>query len=440
MPTMSASDPGLRRVVVHAGGANVDLVLPATVPVATLLPSIVDKLGGPEPGAPSYRLSCPGADPLAASMTLSQHGIRDGAILMVSRETATAPPPRFDDVAEAVATTLHPTSRPGPTNRIAGALTAGCFTAAGAVLLVRNAATIRYAPATAAVAGVAAVAALLAGTVAHRVHRDRIAGLTLSVIAATFAGVAGLFAVPGAPDAPHVLLAAMTVAATTVLAIRITGCNTTTLTAITCCALTIALGALVRIVTAAPTHVVGSLTALTCLTLLEMAPRISIRFAGLSPGLQAESDIATRALRADTWLASLRAAFAIAAAAGATVAALTTHRAMALAGATGVLVLLHARVDRKRAPLFLTVGIGVTVAVFAIAAGSMRTNAPAVAALTAALSAGAMYLGFIAPAIPLSPLAHRGIEALGCVVLAAIVPLTCWTCGAFGAVRELIRA
>lgn len=42
---MPTSDPGLRRVTVHAGAQAVDLTLPAAVPVATLIPSIVDILG-----------------------------------------------------------------------------------------------------------------------------------------------------------------------------------------------------------------------------------------------------------------------------------------------------------------------------------------------------------------------------------------------------------
>ena len=41
---MSVSDPGLRRVSVHVGTAVLDLSLPAGVPVATLIPSIVDIL------------------------------------------------------------------------------------------------------------------------------------------------------------------------------------------------------------------------------------------------------------------------------------------------------------------------------------------------------------------------------------------------------------
>ena len=87
---LSASDPGLRRVSVHAGTAVVDLALPAAVPVATLIPSIVDILDGHgadrsgDQPADRYRLSLPGAPALHASTTLAQNGIRDGAVLILS--------------------------------------------------------------------------------------------------------------------------------------------------------------------------------------------------------------------------------------------------------------------------------------------------------------------------------------------------------------------
>lgn len=64
---MPTSDPGLRRVTVHAGAQAVDLTLPAAVPVATLIPSIVDILGdrGASPAtAARYQLSALGAPAL----------------------------------------------------------------------------------------------------------------------------------------------------------------------------------------------------------------------------------------------------------------------------------------------------------------------------------------------------------------------------------------
>jgi EccD-like transmembrane domain len=72
-----------------------------------------------------------------------------------------------------------------------------------------------------------------------------------------------------------------------------------------------------------------------------------------------------------------------------------------------------------------------------IAALSAPEHGPWIAAATVSLVAGAVYLGFVAPGITLSPFARKGIELLECVVLIAMVPLTCWLCGLYGAARGL---
>ena len=274
---MSASDPGPRRVCVHADGADVDLVLPATLPVAALIPAIVDMLGGTAAAAASYRLSPLGCAPLLNSTTLAQNGIGDGAVLVLSRKTQEPPTPHCGDQAQAVSAVLDNSTQSRPSSRITGAVAAVCLTAVGSLVLARDAFSLmRHGDATAAVAGAAGATALISAAIAHRVYRDPIAGLALSIIATTFAAVAGLLAVPGAPGAPHLLLAAMAAAATAVLAIRVTRCGAVTLTAVACCAVVAAGAALAGVVTAAPPLVVGSSTALVCLGLLEVAPRMSI--------------------------------------------------------------------------------------------------------------------------------------------------------------------
>ncbi len=160
---LSASDPGLRRVSVHAGTAVVDLVLPAAMPVATLIPSIIDILddcgadrSGDRP-ANAYRLSRPGAPALHASTTLAQNDIRDGAVLILSQSRAELPAPRYDDVAEAVATTLDADSRPWTRRaaRLTAAVAGSFFTGIGGLTLIRNTlsdTTTRHVGATAVIA------------------------------------------------------------------------------------------------------------------------------------------------------------------------------------------------------------------------------------------------------------------------------------------------
>lgn len=267
---MPTSDPGLRRVTVHAGAQAVDLTLPAAVPVATLIPSIVDILGdrGASPAtAARYQLSALGAPALPNATTLAQCGIRDGAVLVLHKSSAQPPTPRCDDVAEAVAAALDTTARPQcqRTTRLSGALAASCITAGGGLMLVRNALgtnVTRYSDATAGVVAAAGLAALLFAVIACRTYRDPIAGLTLSVIATIFGAVAGLLAVPGVPGVHSVLVAAMAAAATSVLAMRITGCGGITLTAVACCAVVVAAATLVGAITAAPVPAIGSLATL----------------------------------------------------------------------------------------------------------------------------------------------------------------------------------
>jgi ESX secretion system protein EccD len=463
---LPASDPGLRRVCVHAGTAAVDLAVPAAVPVATLIPSIVDILdgrgaeGSDDLMARRYQLSRLGSSALHPSTTLAQNGIRDGDVLVLGQSCTGPPAPRYDDVAEAVSATLDAADRPcnrpwtRQATRLTGAVSASCLTSIGSLALIRNALSTnvtRYLSATAAVTATAGLVALLFAAIAHRAYRDPTAGLTLSVVATVLAAVAGMLAVPGAPGVPHVLLAAMAAAVTSVLAMRVTGCGVVTLTAVSCFAVLIAVAALAGVITAAPLHAIGSVSVLVSLGLLGVAARVSIVLAGLSPQLPPAPEpdpadrLAAKAIRADDWLASLVAAFSSAAAVGAIITALAargTHAprlgCIALATITGALLLLRARSnDRRRTLVFAVSGIVTTGTTLAVAAVGAPRHGPWIAAVTALLATTAVYLGFIAPAMSLSPVVRRSVEVLECLVLVAMVPLTCWICGLYGAVRGL---
>ncbi|CMD43474.1 integral membrane protein [Mycobacterium tuberculosis] len=401
---MPTSDPGLRRVTVHAGAQAVDLTLPAAVPVATLIPSIVDILGdrGASPAtAARYQLSALGAPALPNATTLAQCGIRDGAVLVLHKSSAQPPTPRCDDVAEAVAAALDTTARPQcqRTTRLSGALAASCITAGGGLMLVRNALgtnVTRYSDATAGVVAAAGLAALLFAVIACRTYRDPIAGLTLSVIATIFGAVAGLLAVPGVPGVHSVLVAAMAAAATSVLAMRITGCGGITLTAVACCAVVVAAATLVGAITAAPVPAIGSLATLASFGLLEVSARMAVLLAGLSPrlppalnpddadALPTTDRLTTRANRADAWLTSLLAAFAASATIGAIGTAVATHGihrssmgGIALAAVTGALLLLRARsADTRRSLVFAICGITTVATAFTVAADRALEHGP----------------------------------------------------------------
>lgn len=455
---LPATDTGLRRVCVHWDSAVVDLTLPAGIPVAVLVPSIVDMLDveHSDGDAGRYRLSVPGAPGLDPSMTLAQHGIGDGAVLVLSRSTTRLPAPRYFDEAEAVSASLDATAEPcrGPSRRRAvgliGAATAMLSTGVGGLLIVRNmlgANAIRDG-ATPVVLMVAGTLAVGLAAIAHRGYNDETAGLALSVIATVCAAVAGFAAVPGVPGAPHVLLSAAAGGATSVVAMRVSGCGVVTLTAVSCCAAIVALTALVGVISGAPRHVVAAAAGLASLSLLTVAARASIALAGLSPRLgtpdlaetePSDAVLRSRAVRADRWLTSLLAGLSL----SATVAAVVT----VLAGAprltctafgtlTGALLLLRSRsTDTRRTLVFVISGIAIAATTFAVTAARTGMNGPWIAAATTTSVAVAMFLGFVGPARPASPLLHRGAGLLEWLALAAMVPLTCWICGLYGAVR-----
>jgi uncharacterized ubiquitin-like protein YukD len=82
---LAASETGLCRVCIHWGTTAADLALPAEVPVAVLIPSVVDALEvrHPDQEAMRYQLSVPGASALDSSTTLAQNRIGDGAVLVL---------------------------------------------------------------------------------------------------------------------------------------------------------------------------------------------------------------------------------------------------------------------------------------------------------------------------------------------------------------------
>jgi type VII secretion integral membrane protein EccD len=453
---LPASEPGQRRVSVHAGAAVTDLTLPAGVPVAVLIPSIVDivdRLGGDDgadarQGRP-YQLSRPGLPALAASTTLADNDIRDGALLVLSNPPTPVAAVRHHDPAEAVSEALAAAApswgRRG--TRLAGAIAAICLTGTGGLALIRNAFT-RNEVGTAGVAACAGLVAVLFAVIANRAFRDAVAALALSLIATAFAGIAGFLAVPGIPGIPNALPAATAAAATSVSAMLAAGCGTVTLTATSCFAAVVAAAALAGVITSAPVPTLGSVSALISLGLLGVAARASIALAGLSPRVAPEPEesetpgLVARAFRADDWLTGLLAAFSSSAAVGAVVTVLAGASrwcCIAFGVLTAALLLLRARHnDGRRTLVFVVTGMAIAATTFGAAAIHAAEHGPWVAAGAAVLAAAAMCLGFVSPAVSLSPVAHRCVELSESLTLVALAPLTCWICGLYGAVRGLI--
>jgi ESX secretion system protein EccD len=455
---LDPSDESIRRVVVYADSRYIDMVLSAALPIGSLIPQIVDiatveRGQRSDPDAMRYQLSPPGNAALDPSKTLAQSGIRHGTVLMLTSSSTVLPPPRFDDVAEAISVSLASKARPWTRQaaQLVSGLAAGCFTATSAAILIGTAVATNDVRrgGCAVVAAVAGLIALLAALAAHRVFGDGPAGLTLGLAAGGFAALTGLLAVPGGPAAPNGLLAGAATA-TTATALRVLGCRPTVFTAVACFAGIETAAAAVGAMTAAPLPAIGASSAALSLVIVEAAAPMSIMLAGLSSQVTSEPTardaLSAKSIRADSWLTSLVAAFsaaaalgAIGAAAGSLGSASPRWLGTAFATITGGVLLMRARSHpglARSVPL-AAAGTAALSATLVITSVAYPPQTPYIAVVSTLLAGVASCLGFITRTAMLSPIGRRLVELLEYLAFVVVVPLAFWICGLYGAARGM---
>jgi type VII secretion integral membrane protein EccD len=223
---------------------------------------------------------------------------------------------------------------------------------------------------------------------------------------------------------------------------------------VSCAALVIAVAAVATVLITGPLPVMGALTSVLSLALLEVSARLSIAWAGLSPRLSTPLDgpgvapdagrLRCGAVRADGLLTSLVAGCAIAAAAGAVCTVITASAtngirsgAVLFAAVTGAVLLLRTRSQHgfTRMLTLLVTGTVTLSAAFAVAGIAPPQQPMWMVTGMVVPVAVAICLGFVVPALTFSPAARRGIELLEYLMVIAIVPLACWTCGFYSAAR-----
>ena len=285
------NDAGIRRLSIQADAANVDLVLPAAVPIGSLIPPIVDVLASrtdftTRPVAVRYQLSVPGAAALDSSKTLTQAGIRDGAVLLLTSSSTPLMAPRFDDAAEAVSASVASLEQRWTRrrSRVAGMLAAMWLAGVSAAAICRNAFNTNDTARSgdAYVATAIGLLTLVAAAIAYLFFRDRCTGLAMGLVATAFAALAGLVAVPGELGAPNMLFAVAAAAAMAAIMLVISGQSMVFATLVTL-ATTGAAAALVDAITAMPPQAVGAAFAAVSLSAVEASTPVSIMLGRLSP-------------------------------------------------------------------------------------------------------------------------------------------------------------
>jgi type VII secretion integral membrane protein EccD len=438
------------RLTVLSPRRSVDVSLPADVPVAELVPMVLELVG--EPGPPvgpwrpePWRISGVTGGPLPPGATLGQLGVLDGELLRIARAAPPPAAPVFDDPVDALAAGAGT----GVDRRAFGA---------GAVLVaVVGAAAVLAgggpgSPAAAALAGLGAVAALVVVSRAVRgLPGD--SPLLLARVAAPaavpLAAAAGWAAMPGAAGAALLAFAAAgTVAAVAQLLLRVVAPVLVGSVVVAVLGAVAVLG--VRFGLTGPAA--AAAVAAVAVVAGPLLPRVAIRLAGLPrPVIPEDGDeladagpeelppeeLAERADLARGYLAGLAGACAATAAVGAVTAATAGGwMGPAFAAVTVVVLALRARgyadAGPARAAQVAAIGAGLVLAGLAAQHGD-ALRLVAAAGLLVTVGAGLAGLGRTGP--PGSPVSRRAVNILEGLLVAATVPLALGAMDLYAMVR-----
>ncbi|MGW4356063.1 type VII secretion integral membrane protein EccD [Nocardia sp. NPDC004582] len=468
--------PDLARVTVLAKHTQVDMAIPVDVPVALIIPSLVDlvdqhnrandfDLDGESVEPRAWVLARVGRPPFANSLSLSELGVRDGELLMLQRAEYIAPAPLFDDIMDsvAIADADHFRGWSPRTARLTGsalavaAMLTGCF----GLLAVPDAVPAWI---TAVVATAVTLLLVTASTVLARIYRDHASALVLGGCALPTAFTAGLLYVPDHYGWANALLGSVLAGATAVLTWRVTGVGPGLFIGAAALAVFTIPATLTGLLTDLPQRAVGGGVAALGLAGLSLAPRLSMLLAALplppvpAPGTPidpTEDDpddhralptleaLRAKSERARDHLAGLVAATTLVIATGAVAsvdpsAARPFWPGLALALACAAVLMFRSRTyaDARQAVVLIAGGAAIVLLVL-IGAALTQRQPLTVFGVATALFAAALVLGFLVPRQQASPPMLRAVELLEYGFVAAVAPLAFWVTGLYALVRGL---
>ncbi|EGD56464.1 type VII secretion integral membrane protein EccD [Gordonia neofelifaecis] len=476
------AEPDVIRTSILGGSTQLDVGLPADIPVVALIPELLAALrvpvddDGVEPT--EWTLTRLGGERLHPEQTLAQAGVLDGDLLMIRADRPDGGSMLIDDVADGVASALQ-------RDRVGWSAEAARWTgylmfvlaALAAVPAGRWAAASGARPVVLAVAVAAAVVASAAALGAQRLRLDPRTGAALSIAGTAPAALAASLTV--SPAGAQLALAAIAAGGFAVVGYRGTGEAAALHAAIIAVALPAAVaGVLIAVWSPAATEV-AAVVAIVGVGEVLLAPRLAIAAGRLplpsvphtapppddvDPGtvdgvdainltsrdpIDAIAALALGDLDSLARRAAVSASLLTGAIAGATLstgaavvalAAWADGSAVVLAYCGCLLIALSARgrthADRLQSAI-LVAGSGVAAIVAALATIPGPGGPDPVWVFLAIVSAavGALVAGTAVAGGEYSPPAVRTAEIVEYTVLAALFPLLLWVLDAYQAVR-----
>ncbi|MFH8466951.1 type VII secretion integral membrane protein EccD [Streptomyces sp. NPDC017991] len=458
----------LCRLTVRAPSVSVDLAVPADVPVADLLPTLLRYVGeeAEEAGLDhaGWVLQQLGDAPLDEETTLAHAGLSDGAVLYLRPHTEALPEARLDDLVDGIADTAgrrlntwHPEA--------ARALLVGtaAATVVAALALVLWPGTPNSGFSRVAYAAVTGLLLLAGAGSASRAVGDRLSATALGLLVAPCLALAG-WLLPGGDltgaDARQVVGARLLAAGAAgaggaVLALAATAVGAPALfaTAVVSVATAIA-GGLIGYTGLAVQASVGLVATVVALAAGAVAP-FAFKLAGmrlpslpssaaqLQEGIEpyAGDEVAERTMLAGRWVTALFAATGVIALAALVV--LTEHpnlpETLTALGLT-LLLLLHCRGlvhISQRLTLAVPGVLGLLLLARAWATDHDGTGRAVVFAVLLGAAAAFVIAAWTVPGRRVLPYWGRAAELAHTGFAVALLPLALWAAGLFGWLRGL---
>ncbi|GAA1481691.1 type VII secretion integral membrane protein EccD [Gordonia sinesedis] len=481
---------------VLGGNTQLDVALPAVVPVAALIPDLVtaiearvpsrrdpddpdadpdrDADGRPHDRQHRWTLALVGQEAIAPHRSLTDAGIRDGDLLVLRSTRTGEAPVLFDDVVDAVA-------RLNESQFANWSAAAARHLGYAVALLAATAAALclgatRYdgeALWPAGLSGLAALSVLTAATVVARHYRDATTATVLSMASMPLVFVSGMLITPGGYGAAHLTLGFALVLLAAVLSYRVTAVGAAAHAATVTIGLLGGLSCLAALLIHAPIPHVAAVTAAVGLLVIGLAPRMTIMLAKLpvppvptagapidaqdiepSPAIEGIGAIGAMALpKADALerRSALANAYLTGIVAGTT--AVTAVAAFVAAAPLGgfvwkpfVYAVIVAAVlclrGRSHSDLYqasaLVIGGSITLLALVAALATDGGAWPLTGFIAAlVIMVGALVIGVIAATHEFSPVLRRAAELGEYILVALIVPLLLWILDLYRIVREI---
>ncbi|MGW6724428.1 type VII secretion integral membrane protein EccD [Nocardia sp. NPDC055029] len=479
-----AAEIDLCRVSVIGVNTQLDVALPANVPIATFVPELVALIESRDPvqadgeDGPGLReprhwtLAKLGREAIAPSRTLAEADVYDGELLVLRAVGAKESPALFDDVIDAVSRLTAEGFRGwSPSSARSTGLLVAVVAAVLALLVFAGGRGAGFDLAAPFLATGAALGAAVAAAIAARKYGDESTATWLGATSiALFAGGAALF-VPGDLGSPQLLLGFSVMLVAAVLLYRALGTAATVCAAAITIAVFGGVAAAIALVWDPATLKIAAGLLVAGIALISTAPRLAAVAARLpvppvptaggaidpadheprptiegigaigATALPSAAGLGTRAKAANSYQTGMLFGCATAAIVG----ALGTAQPWGDPGWPGCSLAVIAAIilaSRGRSFADLTqagtlIGAGATIVIgllagFAVGGGSLVPGA-----LLLGFAALVVVFGVIGPHLEITPVTRRMSEIFEYLLICAVIPLVLWVMDVYSMARNL---